>query len=93
MIAKYPNSKRNPARIGIIVAGASPIEGFKEGLAKLGWIEERNVNFAIRVAQGQIDRLPGLALRHELVINVRTARKLCMTVPLELLDRASQVID
>ena len=31
-------------------------------------------------------------LRHELVINLRTARKLCMTVPLELLDRTSQVI-
>src|SRR5260370_32917499 len=29
--------------------------------AELGWIEERNVNFAIRVAQGQVDRLPGFA--------------------------------
>ena len=53
---------KNVARIGIIVAGsAPPIEGFKEGLAELGWIEERNVNFAIRVAQGQVDRLPGFA--------------------------------
>jgi putative tryptophan/tyrosine transport system substrate-binding protein len=33
------------------------------------------------------------ALRHELVINLRTARKLGMTVPLELLNKASQVID
>jgi putative tryptophan/tyrosine transport system substrate-binding protein len=62
MIAKSANSNKNVARIGIIVAGsAPPIEGFEEGLAELGWIEERNVNFALRVAQGQIDRLPGFA--------------------------------
>jgi hypothetical protein len=60
---KSPNSNKNPARIYIIVAAAAPpIEGFKEGLAELSWIEERNVNFAIRVAQGQNDRLPGLDL-------------------------------
>jgi putative tryptophan/tyrosine transport system substrate-binding protein len=33
------------------------------------------------------------ALRHELVINLRIARSLGMTVPLELLGRAGQVID
>jgi putative ABC transport system substrate-binding protein len=62
MMTKSPNSSKNVARIGIIVAGpAPPIENFREGLAELGWIEERNINFAIRVAQGQIDRLPGFA--------------------------------
>jgi putative tryptophan/tyrosine transport system substrate-binding protein len=33
------------------------------------------------------------ALRNELVINLGTARKLGVTVPLELIDRASQLID
>jgi len=33
------------------------------------------------------------ALRHELVINLSTARKLGVIVPLELIDRASQLID
>jgi ABC-type uncharacterized transport system substrate-binding protein len=62
MMAKSLNSNKNAARIGIIVAGsAPPLEGFKEGLAELGWIEERNVNFAIPVAQGQTNRLPGFA--------------------------------
>ena len=93
MIAKYPNSKRNPPRIGIIVAGsAPPIEGFKEGLAKLGWIEERNVNFAIRVAQGQIDRLPGFAseiigLNVDVIavigaVTVRAVQKATSTIPI-----------
>ena len=40
------------------------------------------------------DQLPiEAALRHELVINLGTARKLGVTVPLELIDRASQLID
>jgi ABC-type uncharacterized transport system substrate-binding protein len=33
------------------------------------------------------------ALRHELVINLTTAWKLGITVPRELLDQASQVIE
>lgn len=62
MIAKSPKNNEDLAKIGVIVAGsAPPIEGFKEGLAELGWIEEQNVNFVIRVAQGQIDRLSGFA--------------------------------
>src|ERR1700757_3188389 len=60
MIAKSPNTNKNIARIGLIVAGsAPPIEGFKERLAELGWIEEQNVNFALRVAEGENDRLAG----------------------------------
>src|SRR5215831_2829826 len=62
MTAKSPKNSENPAKIGVIVAGSvPPIEGFKEGLAELGWIEEKNVNLVIRVAQGQINRLPGFA--------------------------------
>jgi hypothetical protein len=49
-------------QIGIIVAGSEPpIEGFKEGLAEFGWTEGSNVNLELRVAQGQLDRLPGFA--------------------------------
>lgn len=93
MIAKRPNGNRNVARIGIIVAGsASPIEGFKEGLAELGWIEERNVNFAIRVAQGEVNRLPGFAsemveLNVDVIavigaVTVRAVQKATLTIPI-----------
>jgi hypothetical protein len=55
--------QQNPARIRIHRRQlGSAHRGLQEGLAELGWIKERNVNFAIRVAQGQIDRLPGLDL-------------------------------
>ena len=50
------------ARIGIIVAGsAPPIEGFKEGLGELGLVEGNNIRLELRVAQGEIDRLPQFA--------------------------------
>jgi hypothetical protein len=47
------------ARIGIIIAGsAPPIEGFKEGLGEFGLVVGQNIHFELRVAQGQLDRLP-----------------------------------
>jgi len=93
MITKSPNSDKNVARIGIIVAGsAPPVEGFKEGLAELGWIEERNVKFALRVADGQIDRLPGFAsemvgLNVDVIavigaVTVRAVQKATSTIPI-----------
>ena len=104
MVATPPNDKRERTKIGVIVAGsAPPIEGYKEGLAELGWIENVNVNLEIRVAQGDVVLLPkganpaelpiSAALRHELIINLKTARKLCISIPVELLSKAGQVID
>ncbi len=50
------------AQIGVIVAGhLPPIEGFKAGLQKLGWVEEKNVHFELRAAEGALDRLPEFA--------------------------------
>ena len=93
MIAKSPNNNEKLAKIGVIVAGsAPPIEGFKEGLAELGWIEENNLNLVIRVAQGQIDRLPGFAseiveLNVDLIavigaVTVRAVQKATSTIPI-----------
>jgi putative tryptophan/tyrosine transport system substrate-binding protein len=92
-IAKSPNNNKNLARIAVMVAGsAPPIEGFKEGLAELGWIEEQNVNLVIRVAQVQIDRL--LAFASEIVglkvdvivvigaVTVRAVQKVTSTIPI-----------
>ncbi len=48
--------------VGIITAGPGrPIEGFKEGLKELGFIEGHNIRFEQRTADGDLRRLPALA--------------------------------
>jgi ABC-type uncharacterized transport system substrate-binding protein len=55
-----------PALVGILWAGsaasnAANFEAFRDAMRKLGYIEGRNVRFEYRLADGMIDRLPGLA--------------------------------
>ena len=39
-------------KVGVIVAGhLQPINGFKEGLQELGWIEGSNVSSELRIGQ------------------------------------------
>ena len=48
--------------IGIITAGPGrPIEGFKEGLNELGFVEGHRVTFEQRSADGDLSLLPGFA--------------------------------
>jgi putative ABC transport system substrate-binding protein len=53
------------ARIGALYIGTADAESFKnelrEGLQELGYVEGRNISFEFRSAEGQLDRLPGLA--------------------------------
>ncbi len=59
---------------------------------ELGWIAQRNVNFALRVAEGQIDRLPGFAsemvsLNVDVIavigaVTVRAVQKATSTIPI-----------
>jgi putative tryptophan/tyrosine transport system substrate-binding protein len=50
------------AQVGIIVAGHTPpIQGLKDGLEELGWVEGKNVKLELRAAHGALDRLPQLA--------------------------------
>ena len=66
-----------------MVAGSAP---------ELGWIEEQNFNFGIRIAQGQIDRLPGFAseivgLNVDVIavigaVTVRAVQKATSTIPI-----------
>ena len=53
------------ARIGALYIGTADAELFKrelrEGLRELGYIEGQNIAFEFRSAEGQLDRLPGLA--------------------------------
>jgi putative ABC transport system substrate-binding protein len=55
-------------RIGYLAQGSGsgaasllPLEGFRQGLRELGWVEGQNIVIEYRYAEGQIDRLPGLA--------------------------------
>jgi len=37
------------------------LEGFRQGLRDLGWVEGQNIVVEYRWAEGRFDRLPGLA--------------------------------
>jgi len=84
---------RDTARIGVMIAGpAPPIEGFREGLRDLGWIEGRSLGLELRAAEGRLDRLPGFAaelvgLGVDLIavigaVTVRAARRATSTIPI-----------
>jgi len=51
-------------RVGVLHVGSPPdpwVEGFRQGLRELGYVEDRNIAVEYRWAQGQMDRLPELA--------------------------------
>src|SRR6186997_118340 len=53
------------ARIGALYIGIADADSFtrelREGLLELGYAEGKNIVFELRSAEGQLDRLPGLA--------------------------------
>jgi putative ABC transport system substrate-binding protein len=53
------------ARIDALYIGLAAAESFKkelrEGLREVGYVEGQNIAFEFRSAEGQLDRLPGLA--------------------------------
>ena len=80
-------------RVGIVVAGSAyPIDGFRAGLADLGWVEGESIQFEIRAAEGQLQRLPEFAsemvsLGVDLIavigaVTVRAVRKATSTIPI-----------
>ncbi len=62
--AEAQQPKKVP-QIGYLI-GSSPsavahqIEGFRQGLRDLGYIEGKNIQVEYRYAEGKLDRLPGL---------------------------------
>src|SRR5215469_283384 len=54
-------------RIGVLYSGLlgasyPPINGFRQGLHELGYAEEKNIAIDYRFAEGNLDRLPDLAV-------------------------------
>lgn len=54
------------------------------------WVTEERL---LQILDNLLAQGNAVPMTVELVINVKTAQKLVVTVPLELLDRANQVID
>jgi putative tryptophan/tyrosine transport system substrate-binding protein len=52
-------------RIGVLLLGIADAESFqkemREGLGKSGYVENQNLLFELRSAEGKLDPLPGLA--------------------------------
>ncbi len=64
--AAIAQSARKVPRIGVLflssqASTASAIQGMRDALRSLGYVEGRNVEFEFRSAEGRIERLPALA--------------------------------
>lgn len=64
-------------RIGYLAPGSSPLKGFLEALARLDWVDDRNLVVEYRWARGQYEQLPALAtelvrLNVEIIVAIST---------------------
>ncbi|MBI4490327.1 MAG: ABC transporter substrate-binding protein [Deltaproteobacteria bacterium] len=78
---------------GVSLSADSPrVEGFRQGLRKLGYVEGKNIIIEYRYADGKFDRLPALAaelvrLKVDVIVtagatNTRAAKEATNTIPI-----------
>ena len=98
-------------RIGVLQATNAPFqrEALLQGLRELGYAEGKNIAIEYRSADGQLERLPGLAAELvrlkvdvivaasnpaiiELIINLKTAKQIGVTIPQSVLSQVDKVI-
>ena len=84
-------------KLGYLDQGAAArsnpyVDGLKQGLHDLGWVEGRNIVFEVRFAEGKTDQLPGLAaelvrLKMDVIVTSTTpaalaAKRATATIPI-----------
>jgi putative ABC transport system substrate-binding protein len=97
-------STGQPRRIGFLSsgpAGSPAVDGFRQGMRELGWVEGTNLVVDYRFAEGQVDRLPDLAAdlvrrRVEVIVAGPTppaiaAKDATRTIPIVMLGAADPV--
>jgi len=106
-LAADAQPSRGVHRIGYlansVTASQSRVEAFRQGLRELGWVEGRNIVVETRVADGKIERLPGLAtelvrLKVDLIVAVatpaaRAAQRATTTIPIVAIAMGDPVRD
>src|SRR5215470_19703575 len=103
--AQAQQPKKVP-RIGYLT-GASPsfeadrLEGFRQGLRDLSYIEGKNILVEYRYAEGNLDRIPGLVaelvqLKVDVLVSgnfqaIRTAKQATKTIPIVMVTTIDPV--
>jgi putative ABC transport system substrate-binding protein len=105
VIAEAQQTEKVP-RIGYL-AGSSPsfeahrVEGFRQGLRDLGYIEGKNILVEYRYAEGRLDRIPGLVaefvqLKVDVLVSgnfeaIRAAKQATKTIPVVMVTTVDPV--
>ena len=63
LVSRSPRGPADPGRIGFLVPSGNPLqlEGFRDGLRDLGYVEGQNILIEYRDAERDVERLPALA--------------------------------